>query len=46
MEKLGKTLNIASRLPHFYDTQNVESVLYQFIDVFGAIIEQAETDLF
>jgi hypothetical protein len=45
MEKLGKTLNIASRLPHFYDTQNVESVLYQFIDVFGAIIEQAETDL-
>lgn len=45
MEKLGKTVNIASRLPHFYDTENVESVLYQFIDVFGSIIEQAETDL-
>lgn len=45
MEKLGKTVNIASRLPHFYDTENVESVMYQFIDVFGSIIEQAETDL-
>ncbi|MDF0551816.1 hypothetical protein [Kamptonema sp. UHCC 0994] len=45
MEKLGKTLNIASRLPHFYDTKNVESLLYQFLDVFGYIIEQAETDL-
>ncbi len=45
MEKLGKTLNIASRLPHFYDTKNAGSLLYQFIDVFGYIIEQAETDL-
>ncbi|MEG3839840.1 hypothetical protein [Microcoleus sp. herbarium14] len=45
MEKLAKTLNIASRLPHFYDTKNVESLLYQFIDVFGYIIEEAEADL-
>lgn len=45
MEQLGKTLNIASRFPHFYDTQNSESLLYQFINVFGQILEQAENDL-
>ncbi|NEQ12381.1 MAG: hypothetical protein F6K44_00065 [Moorea sp. SIO3E2] len=45
MEKRGKTTSITSRFPHFYDGANVESLLYQFIDVFGFLLEQGETDL-
>lgn len=45
MEKRGKSVSITSRLPHFYDTANVESLLYQLIDVFGYSLEQAESDL-
>ncbi|NEQ57776.1 MAG: hypothetical protein F6K53_10305 [Moorea sp. SIO4A1] len=45
MEKRGKTTSITNRFPHFYDGANVESLLYQFIDVFGVLLEQGETDL-
>jgi hypothetical protein len=45
MEKRGKTINITSRLPDFYDSENLESLLYQFIDIFGQILEAGETDL-
>ncbi|NEO75984.1 hypothetical protein, partial [Moorena sp. SIO4G3] len=45
MEKRGKTTSITNRFPHFYDGANVESLLYQFIDVFGSLLEQGETDL-
>ena len=44
MEKRGKTINILSRFSSFFDS-NSTSLLYQFIDVFGYMLEQAETDL-
>ncbi|MEH2291337.1 hypothetical protein [Nostoc sp.] len=45
-EKRGKTISITNRLPSFYDAKNVESLLYKFVDIFGYILEQGESDLF
>ncbi|MEH2168010.1 MAG: hypothetical protein V7K41_15300 [Nostoc sp.] len=44
-EKRGKTISITNRLPSFYDAENVESLLYKFVDIFGYILEQGESDL-
>jgi hypothetical protein len=44
-EKRGKTISITNRLPSFYDAENVGSLLYKFIDIFGYILEQGENDL-
>lgn len=45
MTPRGKTLSITSRLPDFYDGDRTDSLLHQFIDVFGALVEQAEADV-
>jgi len=45
MEKRGKTINITSRFPDFYNSDSVETLFYQFADVFGQMLEQAEIDL-
>jgi hypothetical protein len=45
MERRGKTISITNRFPDFYDSDNVESLLYKFVDVFGYWLEQGEADL-
>ncbi|MBZ5724659.1 MAG: hypothetical protein LAP87_06640 [Acidobacteriia bacterium] len=42
--RTSKTASIAGRLPGFY-TAGGSSVLIGFLDVFGQVLEQAETDL-
>lgn len=42
---MGKTQSIIRRFPDFYQTKDARSVLYQFVDVFGQILDKAEVDL-
>ncbi|MEW6491440.1 MAG: hypothetical protein AB1589_02655 [Cyanobacteriota bacterium] len=45
-ERRGKTISITSRFPDFYNAENVDSLLYKFVDVFGQLLETTEADLF
>jgi len=42
---MGKTESIIRRFPDFYQTEDTASLLYQFVDVFGQTLNQAEIDL-
>ena len=42
---MGKTQDILSRFPHFYRSEDTRSLIYQFIKVFGLILDEAESDL-
>lgn len=42
---MGRTKGILSRFPHFYQPENVRSLFYQLIRVFGQTLDQAEADL-
>ena len=42
----GKTLNLLSRLPAFYEAETADSLLFQLLNVWGEVIERAEVDLF
>jgi hypothetical protein len=42
---MGRTKGILSRFPHFYQPENVRSLFYQIIHVFGQTLDQAEADL-
>ena len=45
MEISSKAASIISRFPDFYDSENQTTLLYQFVNVFAQILEEAETDL-
>lgn len=42
---MGKTESIIRRFPDFYQTKDAQSVLYQFVNVFGQLLDEAEVDL-
>lgn len=45
MEISSKAGNIISRFPNFYDSENQTTLLFQFVNIFAQILEEAETDL-
>ena len=45
MEISSKATSIISRFPDFYDSENQTTLLFQFVNVFAQILEEAETDL-
>jgi hypothetical protein len=42
---MSKTQDILSRFPHFYRSEDTHSLIYQFIKVFGRILDEGESDL-
>ncbi|MEM7713192.1 MAG: hypothetical protein AAF349_06360 [Cyanobacteria bacterium P01_A01_bin.68] len=45
MEISSKAGNIISRFPNFYDSENQTTLLFQLVNIFAQILEEAETDL-
>lgn len=41
----GRTKNIIERLPHFFHAEDEQSVLYQLVEVYSKMLDQAEIDL-
>ena len=42
---MGRTSGIISRLPYFYRSGERYNNLYQFLEVFGSLLDEAESDL-
>lgn len=45
MDISGKAVSIISRFPDFYNSDDQSNLFHEFIDIFGQILEQVETDL-